>query len=112
MLKETIKIKGDYGTITTNGRSEVLEIEREATEQGFVFKDYNAFNNKRGVCYIPELSDETYTYNDFLELACGRKSLAFYIFDTVDWQSPESFVMERDLVEEWECTKEIKINKK
>ena len=43
------------------------EIEREGYGQGYIFKDEDAFLNRPDdVCYIAELSDETYTKNDIL----------------------------------------------
>ena len=40
-------------------------MEKQETYNGYCFKDINAFNNKKGVCYIPELSDQEYNYQDF-----------------------------------------------
>ncbi len=70
-------------------------IERGSTEQGYVFKDEEAYeNDKDKVCYVPELSDEAYTGKDFLDIA-GEQDLADELFDQVDWQHPET------LWEEW-----------
>lgn len=70
-------------------------IERGPTEQGFVFKDEEAYEtDKKRICYVPELSDEGYTGDDFLRIA-GEQDLADELFDSVDWQHPES------LWEEW-----------
>lgn len=59
--------------------------------QGWVYLDYDAFSHKTNkVCYIPELFDTQYTYKDFIKIAKYNKRLAWYLFTTVDWQSPET----------------------
>tara|TARA_R100001244_G_scaffold60743_1_gene51005 strand:+ start:675 stop:914 length:240 start_codon:yes stop_codon:yes gene_type:complete len=70
-------------------------MEKEKTDNGYCFKSNKAFKSKKGVCYIAELSDQKYTYNDFLNIAKGNKDLAQNLFDIVDWQHPET------LLEEW-----------
>jgi hypothetical protein len=42
------------------------------------------------VCYIPELSNKRYTYADFLKISKGNKEILEYLFETVDWQNPET----------------------
>jgi len=66
------------------------KIERFATDNGYCFKDYKAFKNRKGTCYVPELTDNKYTYNDFLEIAKDNRELAQTLFDLVDWQHPET----------------------
>lgn len=66
--------------------------EKEFFQQGYIFKSFANFQRKKGVCYIPELSDKKYTYEDFLYLCGGNNVLAEYVFETVDWQHPESFI--------------------
>lgn len=73
------------GEILENG-----EIEKGESSQGMIYKDYEAFKNKSGVCYVPELDDKQYTYSDFLDLVTGNENLAEIIFSLVDWQSPET----------------------
>lgn len=76
------------GEILENG-----EIERGETEQGFVYKNSKAFYEKLDeVCYIPEKDDYYYTYKHFLEMSKGSFEVAQRIFDTVDWQFPESYL--------------------
>jgi len=58
---------------------------RTKTDNGYCFKDRKAFNNKKGICYIP----------DFLRIANSNKTLAQNLFDIVDWQHPET------LLDEW-----------
>ena len=65
-------------------------------------KDLKAFQNKKGTCYVPELSDEKYTYNDFLNIAKGNKKLAKQLFSVVEWQHPET------IIDEWEIEDEYK----
>lgn len=83
-------IKGDYGSIKVDNNGDVVEINRERTSQGFVYKNEEAFLNKEGICYIAELSDEPYTYKDILEISEGNEDLATLVFDDIDWQHPES----------------------
>lgn len=66
------------------------EIEREGYGQGYIFKDEDAFLNRPDdVCYITELSDETYTKNDILSICKGNEEIASEVFYNIDWQSPE-----------------------
>ena len=66
------------------------EIEREGYGQGYIFKDEDAFLNRPDdVCYIAELSDETYTRNDIVSICKGNEEIATEVFNNVDWQSPE-----------------------
>ena len=41
------------GTITENGF-----VEKDYSAQGIIFKDYDAFEKKEGICYIPELTGD------------------------------------------------------
>lgn len=77
------------------------EIDREATAQGFVYKNPNAFYSKsKEVCYIAELSDDLHTYADFLEIAKGNAEIAGYLFDRVDWQHPQTLMDEVEMYDE------------
>jgi hypothetical protein len=80
-------------------------IEREYYGQGDIFKDEEAFlNHYDKPCYIPELSDNVYTKQDFINMCGGREDLAEICFDIVDWQHPESWVEEQFVNSEWaEC---------
>ena len=72
---------------------EILEdgtIEKGVSSQGMIYKSLEAFINKTGVCYVPELDDTEYTYTDFENLVNGNEELARVLFDMVDWQSPET----------------------
>ena len=104
------------GTIKGN------KVELGQTENGYIYKNSIAFNNKTDeICYIPELGIEgdtitedtnTYKYSDFLEL--GRdyikrtglsntpQDIAEMLFDCVDWQDPSTLLndWEMDLEEE------------
>jgi hypothetical protein len=78
-------------------------IEREFWGQGYIFKDEEAFlNHYDKPCYIPELSDNVYTKQDFINLCGGREDLAAICFDIVDWQHPESWIDEQFLGGEWD----------
>ncbi len=83
------------------------KIIREYYGQGMIYKNDEAFENKpEEVCYIPELSDEKYTRNDFLELCTGDEELARTLFNYCDWQHPETVIDEWIEEEEWEkCDK-------
>lgn len=64
-------------------------------------KDSKAFDNKIGICYIPESEDSAYTYAEFLEIAKGNILLAAMIFQICTWQHPET-VFEEGIIEgEW-----------
>ena len=52
-------------------------------------KNVKAFQDKKGTCYVPDLSDEKYTYNDFLRIANGNEKLAQQLFSVVEWQHPD-----------------------
>ena len=84
------------GKITKSG-----EILRDFFRQGNVFKDGEAYAKKQGVCYVPELNDYKYTYNDFLTIANNNEAIADLLFEYVDWQSPET------LYDEWYNEDEI-----
>lgn len=64
------------------------EVERGQTNQGLVYSNPFAYRNKNGVCYVAELSDDKYTYEDFLSIANQSEEIANVLFETVDWQSP------------------------
>lgn len=96
-------------------------IEKEYSGNGYIYKNYEAFQNKsKEVCYVSELDDDFMGYNvgwrykDFLGLAknfikynedvqeyCNSNKItahdmAVNIFESVDWQDPAT------LVNEWE----------
>ena len=85
---------------------------------GVVYKDDKAFETGNGVCYIPEFGFENadknpfefdakeriateiednpyvaiqgYTRQDFIELCDGNVGLAKELYESVDWQHPET----------------------
>lgn len=69
-------------------------VKKEFYRQGCIYKDTKAFSDKTGVCYIPELCDTMYTYDDFLEEAYGDEDIAKEIFELVDWQSPSTLIQD------------------
>jgi len=76
-------------------------ITKEYWRQGWIYKDPNAFYKKSNdICYVPELSDERYAYRDFLRIANGREKVAEILFDMVDWQHPETLMIEFNDFEE------------
>ena len=78
------------GEIKENG-----EIVRDYYREGFIFKDDEAFKNKKGTCYVAELSDNKYTYDDILAIANNNEFIANELYATVDWQHPST------LYDEW-----------
>lgn len=77
----------EIGTLCDNG-----EIIRGQTDQGIVYKNYNNYVTGEGVCYVPELSDTLYTRADILSMCNNNERVANFIFDVIDWQSPEAFL--------------------
>jgi len=64
---------------------------KEQSGDGEFYMDFEAFENKSNeVCYISELSDKEYKFEDFLLIAKGNLKLAQIIFQTVGWQTPET----------------------
>ena len=75
----------------------VTMLEKEAYGQGMIFKDEEAFLHKPDApCYVPELSDDVFTRNDFLQIAEGDAKIAEHLFYYVDWQSPTT-AMDEDM---------------
>jgi len=72
----------------------LLEINRGNTIQGFMYKNVAAFRQKKGICYVPETVDTDYSYQDFLGVAEGDLNVANELFETVDWQMPETLYQE------------------
>lgn len=78
-------------------------IEREYYGQGMIFKDEEAYKEHPDrVCYVPELSDSTYTREDFLNFCDGNVEMADELFDNCNWQHPESLVEDWVVNGEWE----------
>lgn len=99
MEKKLLKI----GKILSDGTIQ-KEFAQLGANQGIFFKDEEAFINKKGICYSPEDSDETYTYDDYINITkefLGRyngdiERVARMFFDYSEWQHVET------LAEEWE----------
>lgn len=80
----------------------------EQSSDGYIYKNFNAFNSKEGICYIPSivfesvsteditleiieaLGEKAYSYNDFLELCNNNENAAEYVFSCVSWESPST----------------------
>ncbi len=90
------------GVCKADRHGRITKLQREFWGQGWIFKDWNAFQKHRDApCYVPELSDTVYTGNDFMDL-CGRQEeIAVRLFCEVDWQSPAA------LMHEWEINGEV-----
>ena len=77
--------------------------------QGYGFKNYGAWEEigPDEVIYIPEYSykeeidiEGIYSKQDFIDLCNGDTDRAYTLFDMVDWQSPETLLMEIEMEEE------------
>lgn len=87
------KVNGDY--YFAGGES----------EQGIIFKDSEAYEKDWDApCYVPEYgfpddgryegTAEYYTHNNLLALCHNDKTLCDFVFDSVDWQYPETYLEE------------------
>ena len=89
-----------YPADEENGKEQIIK--REAYGQGFIYKNWiNFYENKDEVCYIPELTDQTYTATEILNLCAGDAVFAKDLFEHLDWQHAES------LLEDWCVNGEI-----
>lgn len=87
---------GEWFALDKNGRK-IVYITKKETDQGFMFKDINAYENKtERICYVPEFDaiKTTYSYNDFIKIAENNEDVANFLFETVNWQMPESVLEE------------------
>jgi hypothetical protein len=98
-----------------------LELPFDSTDNGFCYKIYDFKNaDWDDIVYIPEYSDDdnlnlvsddeedtldsiydvhsVYSKHDFYDIASGQEFLAIALFQTVDWQHPETL-----LDEWWQC---------
>ena len=77
---------------TDKDGTEILKVIKAPYNQGVIYKNPLAYKRKVGICYVPENDTfvSGYDYNDFLEIAEGNEEIADYLFDTVDWQHPET----------------------
>lgn len=104
----------EIGKINSDGT-----IEKGKTEQGYVYKNYENFFKREGICYIPEYGESTQdgvTFDDIinevkqylvenninLEKIPQRtiENMAFDVFDTVDWQYTSTLI-DDDWLEGW-----------
>ena len=97
-----VKIRKRIGICRVDKDGNIIELQREYFGQGWVFKDWEAFQNRPDApCYVPELDDAVYTKNDFMALCNGQEEIAEELFYEVDWQSPST------LMNDWEIAGEI-----
>ena len=91
------------------------KVELDITENGFCYKSLRAFENKKGICYIPEHGvsgcDEielSYTYKDLYSTVENYvkglnysdseiENLTKGVFDLLDWQVPETLLEDLSL---------------
>lgn len=86
--------KDVIGKLVLDNFGNIELLEREYHEQGYVYKDYNGIDNPNEVCYVPELREETYTFNEIVELCDNDVDFATTIFEELNWQSPEVLIEE------------------
>lgn len=90
------------GTYVPETEEKEAVIQRDYYRQGWIFKDGEAFlSHADQVCYVPELSDEGYTRQGFMDLCNGQGVFAEECFRAVDWQCPEMWVDEQYREDEW-----------
>ena len=83
------------GSYTPETEDQEAVIDRGYYRQGWIIKDEEAFRlHPEQVCYVPELSNEGYTRQDFLAMCNGQEELAEFLFEMVDWPSPETLKSE------------------
>lgn len=90
----------EYGTVETNSRGEVVRVVREPYDGGMVYKHMGEGLFAGDICYVPENSDEGYTFLELVEIAGGIHE-AYILFDILAGQDP--FVLLDDLISsgEW-----------
>ena len=100
-----VKIRERIGICKIDQDGNIAELQREFFEQGWIYKDWEAFRNHPDEsCYVPELSDKVYTAKDFLRICKGQEEFAEQLFGVVDWQHPDSLMDEWMRNNEWvEC---------
>ena len=70
------------GSYTPETEEQEAVIDREYYRQGWIFKDEEAFlHHPEQVCYVPELSDEGYTRQNFLDMCNGQEEVAALLFE-------------------------------
>jgi hypothetical protein len=119
-------------TIEQKEVGKILRIEGDMEEyvafeylnQGWFYKDSEAFEKGSGICYIPEYAvdefggkmvaletlnffrmidiKDKYTYTDFMNLVGNNHGKAKVLFEMLDWQHPESLYQELEEMEEIE----------
>lgn len=63
---------------------------------GWVYKNPETFYHAPSeLCYVPEDLDGAYTANDFLELSQGQPEIAEEMFQSVEWEHPETWLDEQ-----------------
>jgi hypothetical protein len=117
-------------TIEQKEVGKILRIEGDMEEyvaleyhnQGWFYKDSEAFEKGFGVCYIPEYAveefggkmveiegenfyrlidiEDTYSYTDFLNLTHNNHIKAKALFELLDWQYPQSLYQELEEMED------------
>lgn len=92
------------GSYTPEVDEQEAIIKKEFFGQGYIFKDEEAFElHPDKVCYVPERSDATYTRNSLIALCNGQERFARIVFESMDWQYPETYVDEQFANGEWDA---------
>lgn len=76
---------------------------------GQPMKNTKAFESKIGICYIPEASDQAYTYFDIAAITGDNHETTERVFQLCEWQHPETVFEEGVREGEWTERGEILI---
>lgn len=114
------EIEVSYGSRTVDDNGNIVRYNSGPTDQGYVYKDVDAWKSGNGICYISEYGMEEYenelervpkdeivdyhkdnasigyTRQDFIDMCDGDEALAESVFYEVDWQYPETLLAEYD----------------
>ena len=82
----------EIGRLIKKGKYYIIE--KGQTDNGLCYKNSMNYKTGKGVCYVPELDDTLYTKENILDICENNQRLADFVFDSIDWQSPETFLDE------------------
>ena len=114
LLKDIENLESQSGDITKMDmrilRSLLLDtITGNYDYVGAPMKDEQAFKDKHGICYIPEASDQAYTYFDIAAITCNNHETTERVFQLCEWQHPDTIFEEGVREGEWNERGEILI---
>ena len=85
-------IKKDYGSLTMH-KGHIYEVGNEMSDEGLIFKDYEAFHTGKGICYVSEYGfqeieegiaelDEKYEDKESEEYLIAREKVILEVAET------------------------------